>query len=215
MMRFTRVVSLSCLATISLIFTGCEGFDDYDESPSESIGQMGVAGVPSGNPSYVLRPMDVINFEVHTQLDTRGRYTISATGDLVGLPYVGNVHVGGLSLDQARAKIAARYSEYYKNPQITLTIEKYAERIVYVEGFVARSTPVAFLPERELTLVQAITFAGGVLPRGDRKAVRVTRERADGSKVVEIVDLVAISKGEKPDFVLQENDIVYVPDSVF
>jgi hypothetical protein len=55
-------------------------------------------------------------------------------------------------------------------------------------------------------------MAGGVLPRGNRSEVTIKRARA-GSPLVITKDVRRIDDGDEPDFVLEDEDQIYVRDS--
>lgn len=143
----------------------------------------------------------------------RGEYRVSKEGNIT-LNFIGIVPVEGKTLVELKSDIEKLYREkgYYKNPQVTLTVTNYAERRIYVSGYVASPGPVLIPIEEELTLGKAIDAARGVLPRASRTSVKVTRTK-DGIIKNWDVDLKRIQEGLDPDFPLEEGDRVYVPDS--
>lgn len=85
--------------------------------------------------------------------------------------------------------------------------------IVYLLGTVGRpgGYPMS-TNDSKLTMLQALALAGGIPPNGSPAKARLIRKR--GNVYVEIpVNLVKLQKGRTPDFVLQADDIVYVPFS--
>ncbi|MBN2369582.1 MAG: polysaccharide biosynthesis/export family protein [Vicinamibacteria bacterium] len=84
---------------------------------------------------------------------------------------------------------------------------------VIVEGEVNR--PNRYGLDRELTVMGAVSLAGGLTRFGsnDVKVVRV--DPATGERQILDVDLKAIRKGKKPDPRLQPNDVVSVPRRLF
>ncbi len=107
---------------------------------------------------------------------------------------------------------ACRAAGYYKDPQISLQIAQYADRRIYVDGFVSSPGPVLIPVEEELTLLRAINAARGVLPRASRTNVLLTR-RVNGELKVWSINLADIQEGEANDIPLQEGDQIYVQDS--
>lgn len=166
-----------------------------------------------GTQDYRIRPLDTLRFEMYAEPDNRGEYRVSKEGNIT-LNFIGQISVEGKSLSELKAFIEKRYRDdgFYTNPQVTLTVIAYAERRIYVSGFVASPGPVLIPIEEELTLGKAIDAARGVLPRGSRSDVKVTRTR-DGVIRTWEVDLKAIQEGYEPDFPLEEGDRVYVRDS--
>jgi polysaccharide export outer membrane protein len=68
---------------------------------------------------------------------------------------------------------------------------------------------------KKITLLQAIAAAGGLTEGASKRGVTIKRVLKDGSEVKIKVNLNDIIKGKKPDIVLQEGDVVYVPESIF
>lgn len=79
---------------------------------------------------------------------------------------------------------------------------------IHVLGAVLQ--PRAVESTSEVTLVRAIAEAGGTIEDAHLAQVAVVRGSLSQPQVA-IIDLKAIVRGEAPDIVLQEQDIVYVP----
>lgn len=162
--------------------------------------------------SYRLRPRDFIRVLVINEPDTQIERRINSDGT-VDIPFLKRlVPVAGLTLTQAQVELANQFKVFFKKPQVTISIVTYAERRVYVSGYVGRPGPVSIPPEETLTLGRALAMAGGVLPRGNRSDVTIKRNR-DGSPLVISKDVRRIDDGDEPDFVLEDEDQIYVRDS--
>ena len=162
--------------------------------------------------SYRLRARDFIRILVINEPDTQIERRINADGT-VDIPFLKKlVPVAGLTLTQAQVELANQFRLFFKKPQVTISIVQYAERRVYVSGYVGRPGPVSIPPEETLTLGRALSMAGGVLPRGNRSDVTIKRSR-DGSPLVISKDVRRIDDGDEPDFVLEDEDQIYVRDS--
>ncbi|HTJ95307.1 MAG TPA: polysaccharide biosynthesis/export family protein [Pararobbsia sp.] len=132
-------------------------------------------------------------------------YTVDASG-MVQFAYAGAVHVGGLTELQARDVLTARLGAYVRSPQITLRVQSYRSRRVYMDGEV-RTPGVQIFNDVPMTLPEAINRAGGYTPVGDRASIAIVR--GGKSTMVDIPDLVA--KGINPNRVmLQNGDMVRV-----
>lgn len=170
------------------------------------------AGEPANQNSYRLRARDFIRVLVINEPDTQIERRINADGT-VDIPFLKKlVPVAGLTLTQAQVELANQFRLYFRKPQVTISIVQYAERRVYVSGYVGRPGPVSIPPEETLTLGRALSMAGGVLPRGNRSDVTIKRSR-DGSPLVISKDVRRIDDGDEPDFVLEDEDQIYVRDS--
>lgn len=168
---------------------------------------------PAGSQnSYRLRPRDFIRVLVINEPDTQIERRINSDGT-VDIPFLKKlVPVAGLTLTQAQVELSNQFRVYFKKPQVTISIVTYAERRVYVSGYVGKPGPVSIPPEETLTLGRALSMAGGVLPRGNRSDVTIKRNR-DGSPLVISKDVRRIDDGDEPDFILEDEDQIYVRDS--
>ena len=165
-----------------------------------------------GQNSYRLRARDFIRVLVINEPDTQIERRINSDGT-VDIPFLKKlVPVAGLTLTQAQVELSNQFRVYFKKPQVTISIVTYAERRVYVSGYVGKPGPVSIPPEETLTLGRALSMAGGVLPRGNRSDVTIKRSR-DGSPFVISKDVRRIDDGDEPDFILEDEDQIYVRDS--
>jgi polysaccharide export outer membrane protein len=86
--------------------------------------------------------------------------------------------------------------------------------VVYILGDVNRPGGIAMVTnDSKLSVVQAISLAGGTPPNAVPSKTRLIRRQADGSHLEIPLQLSDMAKGKKPDMPLQADDIVYVPFS--
>ncbi len=177
-----------------------------------NAGAVVVAKPVESRNTYRLRARDFIRVGVINENDTQIERRINPDGT-VDIPFVKQlIPVAGLTLTQAQDEIAVRFRKYFKEPQVVISIVSYSERRVYVSGYVGKPGPVPVPPEETLTLGRALSMAGGILPRGRRSDVAVKRMR-DGVMQVISKDMRRIDSGDDPDFVLEDEDQIYVDDS--
>ncbi len=65
------------------------------------------------------------------------------------------------------------------------------------------------------TLLQAIAQAGGFSDRASKGGVIIKRKDDEGKEIEIKVNVKDIIKGKKKDVQLKENDVVYVPETIF
>lgn len=205
---FKRVVALgSALFFLSLISACTQNGGSVDELHRNTV-------PPTlETRDYRIRPMDMIRFEMFQEPENRGEYRVSGDGNIT-LYLLGPVKVAGLTLREAKEKIESDYRKaaYYVNPQVSLQIVTYAERRVYVDGFVNAVGPVLMPMEENLTLIRALAAARGLQARASRTNVILIRKEPDGEKTYTI-NLKNIQEGIDPDIPLEEGDKIYVQDS--
>jgi polysaccharide export outer membrane protein len=165
--------------------------------------------------SYRLRSRDFIRVGVINENDTVIERRINPDGT-IDVPFLKQlVPVAGLTITEAQVLLTKRFSHYFKQPQLIIAIVAYAERRVYLSGYVGHAGPVTIPPEENLTLGKALSIAGGIQARGSRSEVKIKRLKSNGETEVILKDMRKIDSGDEPDFILQDEDAVYVEDSRF
>ena len=86
---------------------------------------------------------------------------------------------------------------------------------VYVSGAARSPGPVDYLSTDGITVLQAITAAGGPTERANMGKVQVIRRLPDGTEERFFVNVKKIRKGKVEDFALERNDTVVVDEWFF
>ena len=86
---------------------------------------------------------------------------------------------------------------------------------IYVSGAVRNPGAVEFLESEGITVLQAITAAGGPSERARLNRVLVKRRGDDGTEEEIEVNIKRVNNGKEPDVALQPNDTVVVGDWFF
>jgi polysaccharide export outer membrane protein len=162
---------------------------------------------------YLIQPGDIIRIQVFQEPDLDRELRVSQDGDLV-FPLIGRVLARGRTLAQLEQTVREAYDrDYLVNPQVSVAVVKYRSRTVNVLGMVNQPQAVEYPPEQSLTLLDAVSRAGGFNRLADRKHVRVSRTFADGrveNYTVNADDLMA--GGTKEPWLVQPEDVVFVPE---
>ena len=143
--------------------------------------------------TVTLRSGDVIRVEIWLEPDLSGDFHVDAAGMLV-MPLLGEFQAGGRTWGELRAELLDGYARELRNPSIRIT----PLRRVHVLGEV--NAPGIYAVDPTLSLVGAVAMAGGTLPDGDLKNIRVIR---DGATVVDKVpaeaalDAVDVRSGDQ------------------
>ncbi|SDB82346.1 polysaccharide export outer membrane protein [Paraburkholderia lycopersici] len=132
-------------------------------------------------------------------------YTVDTNG-FIQYAYIGPLKVAGLSEMGVRDILAEKLAKYVRQPQVTVRIETYRSKRVYLDGEV-KTPGVQVLNDRPMTLPEAINRAGGFTSNADRSHVAVTR----GDTTVDIDMPAMIRKGFNPDrIILGDGDLVRI-----
>ncbi|HYH08066.1 MAG TPA: polysaccharide biosynthesis/export family protein [Thermoanaerobaculia bacterium] len=84
---------------------------------------------------------------------------------------------------------------------------------IYVAGEVMRPGKAQFRSSQTPTLLQAIADTGGKTDRASKIAI-ITRVENGKSRTIK-VNYMEIARGKRPDFVLQDNDTVWIDEAIF
>ncbi len=145
--------------------------------------------------------------------DLSGQYRVGAEGN-INFPLIGVVHVEGLDA-QAAAKIIAdrlREGKLLRDPQVTVLVKEQNSKKVYIMGQVGHPGTLPFTPS--MSVVEAITLAGGFTPLAAKNDTTVTRSEM-GKKTVVRVPVADIGEGRAPNVFLRPGDIISVPERIF
>jgi protein involved in polysaccharide export with SLBB domain len=179
---------------------------------SRRAARMAPEDVPVAHGTSSLGAGDVIEVRVYQEPELSGVYQIGREGDVI-FPLCKRVTVSGLSPNAAAEKIRACLSEgFMRDPQVSVLVKEYNSKKVFVFGEVQK--PGTFVYEEGMSIVQAVTIAGGFTKTASQNSTSVTR-RVNGQEVKVKVNVQDIALGKAPNFVLEPGDIVYVPESLF
>ncbi|WP_343486589.1 polysaccharide biosynthesis/export family protein [Allomuricauda sp. d1] len=131
-------------------------------------------------------------------------YLVDQAGE-IDFPVIGKLKVEGLSPDELRILLRERLSEYLKDPIINIRLRNYT---VTVLGEVNRPGTYPVNGE-QITILEALGFAGDLTIRGVRTNVLVIRD-FNGTKVYNRIDLTSKNVVNSPVYYLTQNDVVYV-----
>jgi polysaccharide export outer membrane protein len=124
----------------------------------------------------------------------------------IQFPLIGMIGVDGKTEEQARALLTTKLAKYLANPNVTLRVQSYRSKRVYIDGEV-KSPGLQAINDIPMTLVEAINRSGGLLPSADQS--RIVLERGQQRYRVNLRDLV--QKGINPGMVmLAPGDVVRV-----
>lgn len=189
-----------------ITFTGCGS-----SKQSVKIEEIQPEPVEYKEPEVRLSPGDLleIRFFYTPEIDTT--QMIRPDGK-ISLPLVGEVVAQNKTTNELKGELSDRYSQYISQLDITIIIQEYSTRRIYVGGEVY--TPGVVPMPGKLTVFEALMMAGGVrLETGVYKNVLVIRYQDDAWTGVKL-NIKQIMEGSKvAPYYLKPLDIVYVPET--
>ncbi|HEY9247776.1 MAG TPA: polysaccharide biosynthesis/export family protein [Rariglobus sp.] len=165
---------------------------------------------------YILQPSDLLNVQIFQEDNLKRDVRVSLEYS-INMPLIGKVDLKGKSLRQAEELIRQLYIDgvFLVNPQVNIVVVEYAKRTVNVIGQVNQPGAVLFPQEQGLTLLDAISRAGGFTRLANRTQVKLTRTNPDGKTDTYIINADDLIKGSSSNsWPLLVNDIVFVPERI-
>jgi len=195
----------------SVALSGCRLFRGPNEGPSIEPDSAAVKQA-TALPASALGPGDVFEVRVFQEPDLTNVYRVAADGS-IDFPHCGRLQVKGLSAEGVGEAITSCLKpRFYKNPQVTVYVREFNSKKVFVFGEVQK--PGTFAYEDGMTVVQAVTLAGGFTRIAAKNSCTVTRVIEGAEKRIK-VPIDDVGAGRAPNFALQPGDIVFVPESLF
>ncbi len=169
--------------------------------------------LPPPTERYVLGPGDTFTLEIVGEKDLPHEYQVASDGT-VDLPYVHTLKVADLEAQQVARLVRERLiiEKVLSDPSVVVQVKEYASRHITLLGQVAKPGTYPLVPG--MSMIQAISQAGGLTAVASSTHVSLTRKTEKGQKTVDI-DVEAISEGRQPDVPLQAGDQIYVRERIF
>lgn len=186
------------------------------------LGACAVAGCGSSQKSVDLPPPveattigvgDVFELQIVGEDKLPRLFTVASNGT-ADLPYIKRVHVAGLKpeelADIVRRKLIE--GEILTNPDVSVSVREYNSKRIEVLGEVQKPGSLPLQPG--MTLLRAISLAGGFNSIADKEKVTIRRKVNDRIKSA-TVSVEAIMDNKMGDVPLQAGDSINVAQRIW
>ena len=158
---------------------------------------------------YLIGPEDVIEVFVWKEPDV-SRVVLVRPDGKISLPLIGDIKAEGLSPKALAEELKRAFSEYIEAPEVSVIVKEVNSAKIYVMGKV--NSPGVFPLRSEITVLQAITLAGGFAEWAKKSKVIILRKIGEKDKrIVVNIDRVIDGKKGAEDVRLQPGDRIIVP----
>ncbi len=163
--------------------------------------------LPAVAKEYVIGVADVIAVSVLDNRDLDAVATVNPGGK-IALPLVGEVQAAGLTAAELTQRLTDEYAKKVKSPVVTVSLREVNSYRFYFVGRVAR--PGMYTSRSEVTLLQAISMAGGILDGADLAQAYVAR----GKDRVPVDFVRLMRQGDlTQNITLSADDTIVLPDN--
>lgn len=201
------VVLVAVLIGASVVLWDSPVDAQQPQSTQELVSADRLQAILSG--PYTIQVGDVLNVSFFKTPDMDREVTVGPDGE-IHLPLVGRVKVVGRTVNDVTDEITEGYRQEMIDPQITVSVAEFSGLEVYVSGEVLIP---GMQPYRGgLTLLQAISAAGGFNRKARRSEVLLIRPGPENEPLGTLVNVKEIQrKGQlSKDIPLAPLDIIYV-----
>lgn len=165
--------------------------------------------------SYQLQPGDRLSIKIYPEDEylKGGDVEVSSDGNIT-LPLVGKIAVSGKTVLESEKAIAdVLETDYIVDPQVVIEVLKYQAGSFVLLGQVSKPGTYSFPPgDLKITLLQAVSMAGGFSDIANIKKIKVMRKKTGEVFQVNAEEIIS---GQKSDVDITADDVINVSESRF
>ncbi|WP_160152892.1 polysaccharide biosynthesis/export family protein [Microbulbifer sp. ALW1] len=159
--------------------------------------------------AYQLKPGDSLHVSVWGE-EKLNRKTLVLPDGSISFPLTGSVLVSGLSVPEVESRLANKLEQYVPSPTVSIIVEATEGNRIYVLGHV--KSPGTYIMSTPLSVVQALSLAGGLDTFADENDIRILRYSDKGQEQIEVFYSDILSgKNLSSNHALQAGDTILVP----
>lgn len=134
---------------------------------------------------------------------------------LISMPIVGDMQAAGLTANELAQRIQERLRQFVQNPAVSVNVKELNSYSIFVVGEVVR--PGKLQLKSYVTILQAISMAGGFTEYAKKSRLQVVRMKSNGDRKVREThipiryDEIVAGKSEFGNIILLSGDTVVVP----
>jgi polysaccharide biosynthesis/export protein len=188
--------------------------------PASARGQTSAPASAGASGEYVVGTQDVLKVTVFDEPQLSGTFRIDADGTFT-YPFIGRIKAAGESLRTVEGTLSKLLADgYVRRPQVSIEVEQYRSRSIFVVGEVR--SPGKYALSGEMSLIEALAQAGSmtsaastevlILRSNDARRDAALSPEAQGVANVTRVSLTDLQAGQLGQNVaLREGDTIFVP----
>jgi len=159
--------------------------------------------------SFIIEANDILEIFVWKEPDLSRKVLVRPDG-YISFPLVQDIKASGMTPAALKDQLETRLMEYLTAPNVTVIVDAIQHYRIYVTGKV--QGPSSFILEKPITVLQAISLAGGLQEFADESEVKIVRPTLNGYSYLEF-DYKEVIKGKKTkqNIYLESGDVVVVP----
>lgn len=164
---------------------------------------------PAGSADFIIEANDVLEIFVWKEPDLSRKVLVRPDG-FISFPLVQDLKAAGLTPARLKEQLEAKLQEFLTAPNVTVIVDQIMHYRIYVTGKV--QSPSSFILEKPITVLQAISLAGGFQEFADESEVKIVRSSPGGYQYLDF-NYKEVIKGRNvaQNIYLESGDVVVVP----
>ena len=159
--------------------------------------------------SYIIGPNDLLTIHVWREPDLTQDVSVLPDGRIT-FPLIGEIMAQGRTVLELKMAITEKIKNFVTAPEVTVIVRESRSRIIHTIGQVNSPGPQLMAPN--MTVLQALSAAGGFAEWANRKKILIIRREGDKEIQLRFNYKEFISgKNIKQNIVLKPNDTIVVP----
>jgi polysaccharide export outer membrane protein len=158
--------------------------------------------------SYIIGAEDVLEISVWQEPNVSRSVPVRPDGK-ISIPLVDDIQAAGLTPMRLAASVTQKLERFLNKPQVTVTVMAMNSQKIFVVGEVNRPGPLPLLPK--MTVLQAISTAGGLTQFADQKHAYVMRHEGEKDSTYPLSYRDLLRGDTRGNIVLKSGDTIVVP----
>jgi polysaccharide export outer membrane protein len=202
-----KIISMVYFFFVIIIFVTFPAVAQEKKSQETQAKQAVEQNAP-GN-EYIIGSGDVLDIALWRD-DALARQVVVLSDGKISFPLVGEIVAAGKTIAELKKDIADRLADYVPDAVISIEVKQSNSMVIYVTGRV--NNPNRFPVNTNVTVLQAISTAGGLNPFAKRNKIKIFRQEGDKTRVFLFkYDEVIDGKNLEQNIALKRGDVIVVP----
>jgi polysaccharide biosynthesis/export protein len=160
-------------------------------------------------PSYLIGPNDLLSIYVWKEPELSRDLAVTPDGK-ISFPLIGEIVAQGRTVTELKEIISEKLKDFVTAPEVTVIVKESRSRIVYAIGNVRSPGPYPLVAG--MTVIQALSAAGGLGEWADTKNIVIIRREGDKETHIKFNyrDFVS-GRNVAQNILLEPGDTIVVP----
>ena len=153
-------------------------------------------------------PADIISINLTDTDDIDNSYEIDPDG-MIDLPFLGKIKIDGLTVDEAQNILKQILGDFYKNPDLQISIDEFNSSKVYIVGAVRNQITIN-LDQKPIKLIEAAIQANFNPNAADKLLGTKGFLRRDNQVYKINLNNAFTSLDDRENFFLKKDDVIFI-----